>query len=126
MEEHMKSGQNGANQFGLYDMLGNVREWVADWHWMYQGEYNDGGRKIDVRSAVAPACPCPEIYYQNKVIRGCGWNDKAMQCRLGFRFSGYHSGEYNRSRWENSFGFRILRELHHGNHELPRQNSVRD
>ena len=100
-------GTMRANDFGIYDMLGNVREWVADWHW----EYRDDGHRFESRSAIAPACPCPEPIWQSRVIRGCGWNDEEEDCRSGTRFKGPAWFGYQKARWDNSFGFRVLREL---------------
>ena len=100
-------GQKAENDFGLHDMLGNVREWVADWHWEYR---SDGGR-YESRSATAPSCPCPEPTRQARVIRGCSWNDRAEDCSSGVRFSGPPSWGYHKSRWDSSFGFRVLREV---------------
>jgi formylglycine-generating enzyme required for sulfatase activity len=60
-------GQKGANGFALYDMMGNVWEWAADWFGRYKGDSPErdpygpqsgefrvlrGGSWIDIPSAV--------------------------------------------------------------------------
>jgi formylglycine-generating enzyme required for sulfatase activity len=62
-------GQKAKNAFGLYDMLGNVREWMADWDETY-----DNG-------LVA------------RVVRGGSWAERAEFVRASERFGGvqdYH------------------------------------
>lgn len=61
-----------ANEFGLYDMHGNVWEWCVDW-W---AESHPGGSVTD------PAGP-PET--APKVIRGGGWQSYAVHCRSASR-----------------------------------------
>ena len=61
----------GENPFGLYNMHGNVCEWVWDWY----GEY-------DLSASSAPAGK-PEGNY--KVIRGGGWNDMPKHIRSAYR-----------------------------------------
>jgi formylglycine-generating enzyme required for sulfatase activity len=65
---------NVANQFGLYDMHGNVREWCLDvWHDNYKGApvngtaWLTGGKKME------------------RVIRGGSWVNDASYCRSAFR-----------------------------------------
>jgi hypothetical protein len=53
------AGQKVANRFGLYDMLGNVYKWVADW----KAEY-----------AAGPQCdPGGPQTGQGRVLRGGSW-----------------------------------------------------
>ncbi|WP_339136578.1 MAG: formylglycine-generating enzyme family protein [Candidatus Electrothrix sp. GW3-4] len=85
-------GLKQANDWGLYDMLGNVWEWVADpWHEDYDGAPEDG--KIWENDK-------PD---ENRVIRGGSWNNKARNCRSACR---------NRNEPDNrndNIGFRCAR-----------------
>jgi formylglycine-generating enzyme required for sulfatase activity len=62
------------NDFGLYDMHGNVWEWCADiWHENYVGAPNDGSAWLT--DGDQSYC----------VQRGGSWIDRASNCRSAFR-----------------------------------------
>ena len=90
-------GEKEPNAFGLYDMHGNVWEWVEDdWHVNYKDAPDDGRAWIgDPRAA-------------NRVIRGGGWNDDVYLCRSATRFS-YAPGVRS-----DGLGFRLAMSVAHG------------
>lgn len=81
------------NPFGLYDMGGNVMEWVADcWHESYVRAPDDGSAWIN------PGC-------ERRVIRGGSWSSTPAMSRSAFRISSAFSSTDMR------VGFRVARDL---------------
>jgi len=67
-------GEKAPNGFGLYDMHGNVWEWVEDdWHDSYKGAPDDGSAWVENPRGSA------------RVIRGGCWLDSAWRCRAACR-----------------------------------------
>ena len=83
-------GSYAPNAFGLYDMHGNVMEWVRDC-WSRQLQVSDGRQ--------AP------LNCSSRVIRGGGWNLTASYMRSAYRGK---AAEANRG---SVTGVRLVREL---------------
>ena len=79
------------NDFGLYDMLGNVMEWTCS---LYDKE------------SPAPVQQCQEVVGDREfVVRGGSWNDEPRNVRLADRHR-------SRPEFQDYFlGFRLVREL---------------
>jgi formylglycine-generating enzyme required for sulfatase activity len=85
-------GRFPPNQFGLYDMHGNVLEWcMDDWHSNYEGAPNDGSAWAKNAETVS-----------SKVFRGGSWNSYPRNCRSAYRFF------YSRVFRDFSIGFRVV------------------
>lgn len=68
------------NDFGLYDMAGNVIEWTADW---FDPEYYATFAEGEI--AVDPTGPSEET--GGRIVRGGSWRNNAWALRLSLRMS---------------------------------------
>ncbi len=110
-DRYHKVGQKNANEWGLYDMLGNVAEWVLD---QYQADYYSTLTDKNEDPVRFPDARYPRI------VRGGSYNDKAIDLRCTNRTMSdpvwnRRDPQIPRSRWWNAdapfVGFRIVRPL---------------
>lgn len=89
-ERPHKVEKKAPNAFGLYDMLGNVYEWVQDW----KGPYAGG-------EATDPKGPARGKF---RMIRGGSWETGAKSCRASHRLDATPGFRIH------ALGFRVLME----------------
>ena len=86
-------GRFSPNPFGLYDMEGNLSEWVADcWHASYRRAPSDGA------AGYNPGC-------RQRVVRGANWANAPVQARAAWRWQ--QESDVTNAR----IGFRVVRGL---------------
>jgi formylglycine-generating enzyme required for sulfatase activity len=84
-------GNKKPNAWGLYDMSGNVWEWVGDW---YDSGYYSNGEAVDPRGPSSGSF---------RVLRGGSWDYGGRRCRSSYRFLLTPDYRYN------LLGFRLAR-----------------
>ena len=83
-------GSFAANDYGLYDTAGNLREWCND---RYDGSYYSNSPGSD---------PTGPTTGSKRVRRGGGWLDIASNCRVA------HRGNLNPASRNHNCGFRLV------------------
>ncbi|MEO5333754.1 MAG: bifunctional serine/threonine-protein kinase/formylglycine-generating enzyme family protein [Magnetococcus sp. YQC-5] len=84
-------GEKRPNDWGLFDMAGNVREWTED---RYQADYYAKGPAINPRGGTID---------EARVVRGCGFMCMAKECRTARRMRVEAFAAYE------DLGFRLVR-----------------
>jgi formylglycine-generating enzyme required for sulfatase activity len=80
-EGPMRVGLKQPNAYGLFDMLGNVRNWVADW---YGATYYDTGPRLDPQGPATG---------KQRMIRGASWHSGSqVYVRVSTRYSAQPDG----------------------------------
>ena len=87
-------GQKQANAWGLYDMLGNV------WEWVYDG-YDEEAYQARIQRAINPVQAATASTY--RIFRGLSWGNTADEMRVTYRHKGSESAQHA------AIGFRLLR-----------------
>jgi len=104
-------GSYPAGHWGLFDMAGNVHEWVSDWHSdCYEGCDNACGESCE---GVNPQGPCDGAArcsgYYLREVRGGSWYWELRHARATARRG---SGAPNRG--PHRFGFRCAQSIERG------------
>jgi formylglycine-generating enzyme required for sulfatase activity len=107
--KYQKVGQKKPNPWGLYDMHGNVAEWVLDQY------VEEGYDKLALKNPLV----IPTVLFP-RVVRGGSWEDRPDRCRSASRYGSDETWKEQdpqepQSIWYHTdalwVGFRIVRPL---------------
>lgn len=84
-------GTKTANELGLYDMSGNVWEWV----WDIYAPLSSEAQTDPIGADAGP----------NRLLMGGAWTSQSIYCKIGYRFNFFYPTNHY-----YSFGFRVLRK----------------
>lgn len=87
-------GQKEPNAFGVYDMLGNVKEWC--WDWFDADYYTDSKDSLDPKGSNNPDA--------GKALRGGSYTEDKLKTTCSYRWGEQHTMES-----EYYIGFRVVR-----------------
>jgi formylglycine-generating enzyme required for sulfatase activity len=89
-------GSKKPNALGLYDMSGNVYEWVEDcWHENYEGAPEDGSAWLEANYGICG----------RRVLRGGSWDIQPGHLRASYRH--WITADYR----DNYIGFRLVQDI---------------
>jgi formylglycine-generating enzyme required for sulfatase activity len=92
---------------GVYDLIGNVWEWTADWYsptWYERLAGADG--PTGAERVLGPRAPEPDVYGRElRAVRGTAWNTPRESVRPGNR------GGFDPSATSHSIGVRLVRTI---------------
>lgn len=83
-------GSYAPNQYGLYDMLGNVSEWCSDWF------------DVNYYASSPENNPTGPTEGTTRVLRGGSWSNTNDGCRITYRSRGNPTGD------SPTTGFRVV------------------
>jgi formylglycine-generating enzyme required for sulfatase activity len=89
-------GQKEPNAWGLYDMSGNLWEWVWDWYSPTFPSSNTSSPLIDSEGPTQGS---------ERVVKPCSWDEGALYCRSAARW--FHTPDL-RNRYH---GFRLVKSI---------------
>lgn len=98
----MKVAQFRPNDFGLYDMAGNVAEWTNS---LYQSSSNTRASELNPKNSYM-ACKADPDYLKRKVVKGGSWKDISYFIQCGVRTYEY---QYES---RSNIGFRCVRSYY--------------